>query len=174
MRIIYALAAAAALALAGCSKGVTSAQALQYNNSLVEAYERIGKAMIAFGKAAGEALEGQIIEVAKAKREHENLAEAITRTRADIRIIPVPKSETAKAFYDEVEKLLASQEKMVQEDMRAIVKVLEDPSLSARDRQGKIVPIVQYLDAMETDAYSSVRETQAEFARAHGFELRQR
>ena len=169
---LCAVLSAAFLLLPGCGKGVSSSQALQYNNALVDAYQRIGKAMIAFGKAAGEALEGQIIEVAKAKREHENLVEAVERTRADIRIVPIPKSETAKKFHDEVEALLASQEKMVKEDMRSIVKVLEDSSLSARDRQRRIVPIVQYLDGMDRNAYGPVRQAQAEFARAHGFQIK--
>jgi hypothetical protein len=174
MKIAFALAAAALLALGGCSRGVTSEQARQYNNALVDAYERIGKAMLEFGQAAGAALEGQTIEVAKAKREHENLADAVTRTRADIRIIQMPKSETAKAFYDEVEKLLASQEKMVKEDMGRIVKVLEDPSLNARERQRRIVPMAQYLESMDRDAYGPVLAAQAEFARAHGFQLTKR
>jgi hypothetical protein len=172
VRIILALAAA--LALSGCGRGVTSAQALEYNNALVDAYERIGKAMLAFGRAAGGALEGQIIEVAKARREHENLVDAIGRTRADIRIISMPKSEAARAFYDEVEKLLEAQEKMVKEDMRLIVKVLEDPSLSARDRQRRIVPIARYLETMDREAYAPVHAAQRAFAQAHGFTLKKK
>ena len=166
------MAVAALLALPGCGKKVTAEQARQYNNALVDSYERIGKQMILFGTAAGAALEGQIIEVAKAKREHENLVDAVSRTRADIRIVQMPKSEAAKIFYEEVDKLLASQEKMVKEDMGLIVKVLEDPSLSARDRQRKIVPIVQYLDSMDRQAYAPVRAAQANFATTHGFALK--
>lgn len=170
MRAVLAFTAAAVVAVSGCSR-VTSEQARQYNDALVDAYQRIGKAMIAFGKAAGEALDGQIIAVAKAKREHENLVEAVARTRADIRIISMPKSETAKAFYDEVEKLLTAQEKMVKDEMGRIIKVLEDPSLDARERQRKIVPIIQYLDTMDRDAYAPVLAAQAAFANAHGFSL---
>ena len=167
-----ALLAAALFAVAGCGKGPSKAEAIRFNDALVDANERIGKAGMAFAEAAGAAVEGGIIEVGKAKREYENLSDAFNRATADVRKLKVPESPAAKTFYNEHQALLKKQESMVREDLGMILRALEDPLLTPQQRMAKIRPIAGYLGSLDRDEVSGVKRAQAAFAREQGFEIK--
>ena len=170
--VTAALIAAALLAVAGCGKGISKAEALRFNDALADANNRIGKAGTAFSEAAGAAVGGGIIEVGKAKREYENITDAVSRAAGDVRSLKVPESPAAKAFYNEYQALLTKQESMVKEDLRLILKALEDPLLTPQQRMAKIRPIAGYLGSLDRDEVSNVKRAQQAFAKEQGFELK--
>ena len=173
MKSTFALAAVIALlALAGCGKGLSKADAVRFNDALVAANDRVAKAGTAFGEAAAAAVGGGIIEVGKVKREFENLTDAVTRSTADVRSLKVPETPGAKAFHNEHLALLKKQALIVSEDCRLILKALEDPLLTAQQRMAKIRPIAGYLGSLDRDEVSSVKRAQQAFAKEQGFEIK--
>jgi len=167
------LISAAMFLAAGCGKkGTSAADAVRFNDGLVASSKRVTDSAKAFGEAVGPAVDGGIEQVAKAKRELENVEEALQRAEADVRLLKVPESPAAKAFYDEHQKLLKHQEQMVKEEFRAIVKVLNDPLLSANDRRKKISPMARYIQSMDQGSFAGIRQAQAAFAKEHGFRLK--
>ncbi|MSQ62868.1 MAG: hypothetical protein EXR33_03365 [Betaproteobacteria bacterium] len=85
MKNVFVFAAIVLLAFAGCGKGPSKADAIRFNDALVDSNDRIAKAGSAFAEAAAAAVGGGIIEVGKAKREFENLNDAVNRSMADVR-----------------------------------------------------------------------------------------
>jgi hypothetical protein len=171
---VISAALASVLLLGGCGKGPSKADAIRFNDALVDANDRIAKAGSAFGDAAAAAVGGGIIEVGKVKREFENLNDAVSRSMADVRGLKVPETPAAKAFYGEHQALLKKQELIVKEDCRMILKALDDPLLTPQQRMTKIRPIASYLGSLDRDEVSSVKRAQAAFAREQGFELKKK
>jgi hypothetical protein len=160
------------IGISGCGKGPSKAEATRFNDALVDANGRIGKAGAIFAEAAGAAIGGGIIEVGKAKREFENLSEAVDRAKADTRSLKIPDTPAAKAFFDASQKLLKKEEAMVKEDCRLIVAALEDSLLTPQQRLAKIRPIVGYLGSLDNAEVAAVKAAQVAFAKEQNFELR--
>ena len=172
MKSIFPVALIALLALAGCGKGPSKAEAIPFNDTLVDANGRISKAAGVFAEAAGAAISGSIIEVGTAKREFENLSDAVDRAKSDTRSVNVPDTPAAKAFHAASEKLLKKEEVMVKEDCRLIVAALEDSLLTPQQRLAKIRPIVGYLGSLDSAEVAGVKAAQAAFAKEQGFDLK--
>jgi hypothetical protein len=166
-----AFAVAVLLSVAGCSK-VSRTAAVQFNDALVEAGNRVAVSGLAFGEAAGKAIGGGIQEVAKAKRELENVTEALARAKSDMKLIKVPDSPTARKFFEEHQKLLKLQEQIVKEDFGAIVKVLDDQLLTPQERSRKLMPIANYLRSLDQTMLTDLVAAQAAFARETGFQVK--
>jgi len=153
MRTVFVFATVALLVLAGCAKKGSGAAK-------------------AFGDAVGPAVEGGIQEVGKTKRELETVNESFDRAQSDVRLLKVTESPEARAFLAEHQKLLKHQEQLIKEEFAAVVKVLEDPRLSANDRRKRILPIANYIRTMDQGSSDDIRKARAAFARAHGFQLK--
>ena len=104
---------------------------MQFNDALVESSHRVTLAGRAFGVAAGKAIGGGVMEVAKVKREHENMVEALERAQAEMKVIRVPDSPSARRLFEEFRKMMVVMDEVVREDFKSIVKVLEDPLLTS-------------------------------------------
>jgi|CXWL01.1.fsa_nt_gi dsDNA-specific endonuclease/ATPase MutS2 len=172
MKNVLVFAAVALLALTGCGKKGSTADAVRFNDGLVASSKRVADAAKAFGDAVGPAVNGGIQEVSKAKRELETVNESFERAQSDVRLLKVPDSSEARAFLAEHQKLLKHQEQLIREEFAAVVKVLEDPLLSARDRAKRIVPIANYIRTMDQGSSDGIKKAQAAFAKAHGFQLK--
>ena len=169
--ICTAFAAALLFSMAGCSK-VSRSAAIQFNDALVEAGNRVAVSGQAFGEAAGKAIGGGIQEVAKAKREFENVTDALTRAKSDMKLIKVPDTPSARRFFDEHQKLLKLQEQIVKEDFGAIVKVLDDQLLTPQERSRKLMPIANYLRSLDQNMLVDLMAAQAAFAKETGFQIK--
>jgi hypothetical protein len=108
LKVVLVIAAAALVALSACGKRTSTADAVRFNDGLVAASNRVTKSARAFGEVLEPAVAGGIEAVAKAKRELENIEEALQRAQADVRLLTVPESASAKAFLAEHQKLLDS------------------------------------------------------------------
>ena len=88
-KITPALAAALVLALvlSGCGKD-TGKQALEYNNAVVASQKRISDSSKEFVDAIVSAIDGQIMDVAKARSKFGFVVEAVDRAREDTRARP--------------------------------------------------------------------------------------
>ncbi len=170
---ISALAAVLALAaaLSGCGKAA-SEQAVEFNDALVQSQKRVSDSSREFGDTISAAINGQIIDVAKARSKYGFVVEAIDRAREDARAVRIPKSASAQLFYDAHLGLLDKQEQVVKEEFKAIVKVLDDPLVTPQERVKKLIPIARYLRSLDNAEQDRVKHTQAAFARAHGIILR--
>ena len=171
--LCFATAAALLLSAAGCSK-VSRTAAVQFNDTLVEAGNRVSVSGLAFGDAAGKAIGGGIQEVAKAKREFENVTEALARAQSDMKLVKVPDLPSARRFFDEHQKLLKLQEQIVREDFGAIVKVLDDPLLTPLERSRKLIPIANYLRSLDQTLLADLVAAQVAFAKETGFEIKKK
>ena len=103
-------------AAGGCSK-VSTAEAVKFNDALVGANTRIAQAGKEFGDAAVKAIGGQPVEVAMAKRAFEKMNEAMERARADVKLLKVPDSPSARQFHDAYLSLMKTQEQLVKDDL---------------------------------------------------------
>ena len=166
-----AFAAALLFSMAGCSK-VSRGAAVQFNDALVEAGNRVAVSGQAFGQAAGKAVGGGIEEVAKAKREFENVTEALARAQSDMKLIKVPDTATARRFFDEHQKLLKLQDQIVKEEFGAIVKVLDNQLLTPQERSRKLMPIANYLRSLDQTMLVDLVAAQAAFAKETGFQIK--
>ena len=172
MKIVFTIVLISLLTLAGCGKGPSKAEAIRFNGALVDANGRIGKAVTVFAEAAGAAISGGIIEVGKAKREFENLSDAVDRAKSDARSVKVPDTSAAKVFHTASEKLLKKEEAMVKEDCRLILVAFEDSLLTPQQRLAKIRPIVGYLGSLDRAEVAGVKAAQMAFAKKQGFDLK--
>jgi hypothetical protein len=172
MKNVFVCMLIALLALAGCGKKGSRADAVKFNDGLVASSKRVSDAARAFGNAIGPAVDGGIQEVSKVKRELETVTESFQRAKSDINLLTIPDSPEARVFLDEHLKLLKRQEQLIKEEFVAIVKVLEDPLLSANDRRRKIMPIANYIESMDQSSVAGVQQAQAAFAKAYGFQLK--
>lgn len=172
-RTVPALVAALALAasLSGCSK-VSSEQAVEFNDAVVQSQKRISDSSKEFVDTIAAAIDGQIVDVAKARSKFGFVVEAIDRAREDARAVRIPKSPSAQLFYDAHLALLAKQEQVVKEDFKAIVKVLDDPLITPQQRINKLIPIARYLRTLDIAEQDRVKQTQAAFAREHRITLK--
>jgi hypothetical protein len=167
-RLCAVFAAATLLSTAGCSK-VSTAQAVQFNDALVEASHRVTLAGREFGVAAGKAIGGGVMEVAKVKREHENMVEALERAQAEMKVIRVPDSPSARKLFEEFRKMMVVMDEVVREDFKSIVKVLEDPLLTPQERLKKLVPLVNYIRSLDLGEKKELKQAQSAFAAEFGF-----
>ena len=167
----FFLAALALIAFAGCSK-VSTVDAVRFNDELVATGKRVSVAGVAFSVAAVKAIEGGVMEVALAKREFENVTDALAKAQGDMKRVKVPDSLTARKFFEEHQKLLTLQEQIVSEDFKAIVKVLDDPLITTDVRLRKLRPIAGYLKSIDQDQVGNLKQAQAAFAKEHGFKLK--
>ena len=167
----FFLCVLALLAFAGCNK-VATVDAVRFNDELVATGKRVSLAGMTFSVAAVKAIEGGVMEVALAKREFENVTDALAKAQGDMKRVKVPDSPTARKFFEEHQKLLMLQEQIVNEDFKAIVKVLDDPLITTDARLKKIRPIAGYLKSIDRDQVENLKQAQAAFAREHGFKIR--
>lgn len=167
----FSLAALALVVFAGCSK-VSTNDAVRFNDELVAAGKRVSISGLAFSVAAVKAIEGGVMEVALAKREFENVTDALAKAQSDMKMVKVPDSATARKLFEEHQKLLKLQEAIVSEDFKAIVKVLDDPLITPDVRMRKLRPIANYLKSIDQDQVGNLRQAQAAFAKEHGFQLK--
>jgi aspartyl-tRNA synthetase len=172
MKNVFVFTVVVLLALTGCGKKGSRADAVKFNDGLVASSKRVSDAAKAFANAIGPAVGGGILEVSKAKRELETVMDSFQRAQSDINLLTIPDSPEARAFVDEHRKLLKHQEQLIKEEFVAIVKVLEDPMLSANDRRRKIMPIARYVESMDQSSVAGVQQAQAAFAKSYGFQLK--
>jgi hypothetical protein len=168
----FFLAALALFLFSGCNK-VSTVDAVKFNDELVATGKRVSLAGMTFSIAAVKAIEGGVMEVALAKREFENVTDALAKAQSDMKKVKVPDSATARTFFEEHQKLLKLQEQIVNEDFKAIVKVLDDPLITTDVRVRKIRPIAGYLKSIDQDQVGNLKQAQAAFAKEHGFKLKQ-
>ncbi|MSQ54860.1 MAG: hypothetical protein EXR31_05780 [Betaproteobacteria bacterium] len=172
LRWVAILLAAITLAAAsGCSR-VSSKEAAQFNAALVQSQKRLNDAGQEFGKSAGAAIGGGVIEVAMLDRALEKTSEEMARVKSDVKTMRVPNSAAARNFHAAFTTMLETEEKLLAEELGAIVRTLKDPSRPAAAKHKRVMLIANYLTKMEADAMASVKEAQAAFAKEHGVKLR--
>ena len=159
------------LAAAGCSR-VSPQEAAKFNDALVASQKRLYDAGVKFGDAAAKALAGGPAEAVILDRALERAQEEMAKAKADVRNLQVPKSDSARAFHAEFQRMLDTEEKLLAEELGTIVRTLKDPSRTLDAKRKRVLLIANYLQKVEQDALASVKIAQAEFAKAHGFKLR--
>ncbi len=102
----------------------------------------------------------------------ENAKEEMARARADVRNLAVPKSDSARAFHAAFTRMLDTEEKLLAAELGAIAATLKDSSRSPDAKRKRVLLIANYLQKVEQDALATVKAAQAEFAKAHGFQVR--
>lgn len=165
------LLAIALAAGAGCGR-VSTQEAVHFNDALVASQKRLYEAGVKFGDAAGKALGGGPAEAVLLDRALENAKEEMARARADVRNLAVPKSDSARAFHAAFTRMLDTEEKLLADELGAIAATLKDSSRSPDAKRKRVLLIANYLQKVEQDALATVKTAQAEFAKAHGFQVR--
>jgi len=159
-------------AAGGCGRGVSTAEAVRFNDTLVGLNARLAQAGKEFGEAAVKAVDGDLIEIAKAKRAFEKLTETMDGVKSESKGLKVPDSASARRLHEEFRRMLQAQEQMVKDDLGDVLRLLEDPQQTSAERRKKIAPIGSYLEAIDTKVLAGVRKAQAAFAGEYGFKLK--
>ncbi len=169
--ILVFITALALVALGGCQR-VSQKEAAAFNQALVDAQKRLREAGVEFGRSASAAAGGGTIEVTMLDHAKQKAVDAVARVKSDVQRLDVPKSASARAFHAAYLQMVEKEEKLLAEELDAIVKTLKDPARSPDAKRKRILLIVNYLTKMEQDAMVSVKDAQAAFAKEHGVTLR--
>ena len=170
--IFIIFTALALVALGGCQQRVSPKEAAAFNQALVDAQKRLREAGVEFGRSASAAAGGGTIEVSMLDHAKQKAVDAVARVKSDVQRLDVPKSASARAFHAAYLQMVEKEEKLLAEELDAIVKTLKDPTRPAEAKRKRIMLIVNYLTKMEQDAMVSVKDAQAAFAKEHGVTLR--
>jgi hypothetical protein len=153
--------------------GLSTAEAIEFDNALVASQKGRVEAASEFGTKAAKAFrDGSCVDLAVARREHESALETMDRVHSDVRIVPVPESDAARRYHEEFKRSLAVQDELFRKDLGAMMRVIQDESLAPRAKSLSRQVIAARIDRTATRDFESLKSAQAQFARAHRFSLK--
>jgi len=151
--------------LSGCGN-----QAVNFNNSIAKANQKLAAAGLEFGQKVKDALSGQPGKIREVKSSYQNVLKVLDGVKADMKALSVPSSASAKKLYDAHQRFLKGQEEGAKQ-FGEIVKILENNTLNAGDKQAKISQIITQIGALEQKDLVELQSAQREFAKEHNIRL---
>jgi hypothetical protein len=155
-------------ALSGCGQGK---EAVKFNDSIVNALQRLGPAGEKFGLAVQPALTGGKAELEEVRRAHKSAKDTVASIKEDGKTWKVPDRPSAKALYAAYENLMATQEECINKDFAEIVTILEDEKAPVQVKAQKIDQVTKRLEPREKAAMSELDAKQKAFAKDFNIKL---
>ncbi len=155
-------------ALAGCAG--SGAAALQFNNAIAGANSKLAAAGTSFGVALGPILQGQPGDPAEIRRQFDSVLQQLAAVQADMKALKVPDSQVAKDFWNAHQQFLAGQEKMVKQEFKQIVDIVEGTT-PAISKPAEIASVLQRVSGAETADLAKVQAAQKTFCKHYNIRL---
>lgn len=154
-------------ALSGCGGGK---EAVEFNDKIINALQRIGPASDKFNKALERALKNPNANLDDIRAAQKSAKDTVVGIKQEGKSLKVPEKASAKALYAAYEKYLATQEDAVDNLYSDIIKILEEKTpIEARAK--KIVDIGQKAEPREKAALAELDRVQKEFAKDYNIKL---
>jgi hypothetical protein len=145
-------------------------EALDFNQKIVAANQRLEAAGKKLGDHAHGAGAGNQAELAALKKAYEELKQTLVSVRTEVQGLKVPSKQSAKDFHAAELKYLDAMEKVIA-DFGEMIRVLEDRTLNPADKITKLEVIQKRLDAAEKANVGQLETAQAAFARDYNIKL---
>jgi hypothetical protein len=156
----------ATLCLAGCgNKG-----AVEFNEKIVQANQRLAKVGEPFGRAIGPALAEQPVNLDEVRRTYKAAAEEIKNVKAESLTWKVPSGASAKNLYDAHQRFLTMQQEGI-DNFGEMVKIAENGRMPAGEKKNKLQTILMQFDQKEKVALAELQSLQQAFAKDNNIRL---
>jgi hypothetical protein len=168
-RTIAILPLAAVTLLAGCGG---QKKALDLNNAASTMTKRLESGGVQFGTAVSKAQQtGAPQDIAEVRKQYNNLTSLMDQARKEADAMKVDGINGGAEFRDAYVKFLQQQDKMLKEEFKEMVELMEDNSLPPFQRQQKLQNAFQRAAAAEGQALPIMKTAQENFARKNNFKL---
>ena len=150
------------------------ADALKFNEAIVNANKRLEMIGEKFGRQIAMALSGKPNDIANVKKGYAEVQKVLKSVQADMKKLAdeIPDSAEAKEFYQAHQKFLKGQERMVKVEFQQIVDVVSDTTLDADEKLEKIKEILVSVEKIEQADLKVLQAAQRKFAKKHGIILK--
>jgi hypothetical protein len=151
--------------IAGCNHG---GAALRYNQSLVDATNRMQKVGEAFGMAVAAALQsGDDGDVARAEQAYEEMKNTLNAVREETERLSLPSGQGAKELSEAFSTLLQQNEDALNKELKEVLDVLKNKKLAADEKQAEITEILKRVAAKGQMNQFHLQRAQQRFAEEH-------
>ena len=153
------------------TRGADTTDPRVFNDAIVGFNSRLTTAGQRFGNAVQAAIGGNPADVTKLREEYQGVQKTLAKVNADMQTLKVPDSPAAHRFYEAEQRFLKYQERLVQEDLAAIIKVVEDPNVGKDEKASRVKELIGEIVQDEASELAPLRRAQVKFAKAHNIKL---
>jgi hypothetical protein len=157
--------------LLGCSDPKNDARELNVRLNFVD--DQLNDAVKEFSTHLAGALAGDKDVVLALRKAYKKMKETLVKMKLEMEAVKVPPAPTARKFYDAVSNRVANFEKRL-DDYSAIIRTVEDQSLSPEDKKEKVLSVAKRIDRGEAADGAAIHSAQEAFAREYNFTLLKR
>jgi hypothetical protein len=153
-----------------CLPGCGQKDALDFNNKIANANQRLASAGEPFGRAVGPSLAGAPADMPEVHRTYKAMQDTLASIKTEAQTWKIPSGEPAKNFFASHQRFLKIEEEGIA-DFGEIVKVLENPKLTPQQKGDQAKSLLLKNDEREKAALADLQGTQLAFGKAHNIKI---
>lgn len=146
-------------------------EALVFNDGLAAANAKLEAGGFEYGKVLGAAFILEAVDSALLKQKHNDLKKTFSEVSEKVAALKAPDSAEARALRKAHDRFLAGQKEMIEGDLTAIQKIIDDRTLDAAAKKLKIQGVLESMEQREGKAHRDLVAAQDAFAKKHNLRI---
>jgi hypothetical protein len=153
-----------------CLPGCGQKEALDFNNKIANANQRLASAGEPFGRAVGPTLAGAPADLAEVHRTYKAMQDTLASIKTESQAWKIPPGDPAKNFFASHQRFLKIEEEGIA-DYGELVKALENLKLTPQQKGDRARSLLLKNDEREKAALADLQATQLAFGKAHNIKI---